>query len=298
MPSTATYTWETRSRVFQAGEFGEDSTVQEVRQIWRNDGAAFNVDTDMTTAESEGAVSRRGDLGYLSGTGLTWQQFVRFRGYTVRQLPNASGAELTLTWSTRYVLTLHGGSPPTLFYTPRSGLNFASLSRSILIYRTGWSVAPPAALDVSATDIGGTAISGGNDGQAYLVAQNRFRLTFEQDSTVTTMQAAAASFQSYQNKKNSATFLGMPANTVICEGVHLNPVKYEFYEVSFDFLFDEFYHHEQVPTMDPDGRIKRNNTGPTEVKWKRLPRTGVDFNLIYGGSTPLKNITERGYALP
>jgi hypothetical protein len=297
MPSTATYTYETRSRTFQAGDFGDDSTITEVRHIYRNDGAIFQIDTDTKQAEDEGCLQVRGDLAYAPSASLTWQQTCRFRGYTARQLPNASGGEFTLSWSTRYVYTYHGSSPVVTYVALPCGVQFASLKRSLLIYRTG-SSAPPAALDASTTDIGGTSVSGGNDGQAFEVSQNRIRLFFEQDATITTMQAAAASFQSYQNRKNSATFLGMPANTVVCEGVHLSQVKYEFYQVAFDFLFDEFYHHEQVPTMDTDGRIKRDNTGPTEVKWKRLPRSSVDFNLIYGGSTQLKDIAERGYPLP
>jgi hypothetical protein len=80
--------------------------------------------------------------------------------------------------------------------------------------------------------------------------------------------------------------------------VTFNPVKYEFYEVTFDFLFCPFFHHEQVPDLAPDGRADRVSTGPKTVKWKRLPRGETDFNNIYGGSTELKAIVERGYPIP
>lgn len=298
MPSTTTYNYEIKSVSAQAGEYGEESSVSQVRHIWRKDGAYFQIDYDSKTAEDEGALPRRGDVGYASGTGLTWQQFVRFRGYSVRALPNGAGAEYTLTWTTRYCLTLHGGGgSPASYYALKSGISFSSLTRSMKIYRVNWTVNPPAASDASA-DIGGTNLQGGQDAMAFLISQNRFRVTFEQDATVTTMQAAAAQLSSYQNYTNSATFMGMAARTVLCEGVHVNPVKDEFYEVAFDFLYDGFYHHEQVPTLDTDGRAKRSASGLSEVKWKRLPYGTTDFNNIFAGNTYLTNLTSRGYALP
>jgi hypothetical protein len=298
MPSTTTFNYEMKSHEAQAGEYGEESRITQVRHIWRKDLAAYQIDTDSLTAENEGALPRRGDLGYASGTGITWQQFVRFRGYTVRMLPNGTGAEYTLTWTTRYALTLHGASPPTLYYALKGGVSFASQNRSIRLYRTGWTTNPPAALDTTAADIGGTNLQGGQDAPAVMVSQNRFRVTLEQDSTVVTMQAAAVQVSSYQNYTNSASFMGFTARSVLCEGVHVNPVKDEFYEVSFDFLYDPFFHHEQVPLLDTDGRPLRNNNGVSDVRWKRYPYQTVDFNLIYGGSTPLKDLTERGYGLP
>lgn len=297
MPSTTTYNWENKSHEAQAGEYGEESTITIVRHIWRKDLVSYQIDKDSTTAESEGALPRRGDPAYTVGTGVTWQQFSRFRGYTVRMLPNGAGAEYTLRWTTRYVLTLHGAGP-TLYYALKSGVAFASQNRSIKLYRTGWTTNPPAALDTTAADIGGTNLQGGQDAPAFMVSQNRFRVTFEQDATVTTMQSAAAQLSTYQNHTNSLAFMGAAARTVLCEGVHVNPVKDEFYEVAFDFLYDPFFHHEQVPLLDTDGRPLRNNNGVSDVRWKRYPYPTTDFNNIYGGSTILKDLTERGYALP
>lgn len=297
MPTTATFTYEVKDVQLAAGEYGEESSATRVIHVWRNNGAFYNIDTDSTTAENEAVIPRRGDLLYTSGTGLTWQQFLRFRGYTVRSLGAGAGAEYTLRYTTRYCLTLHGAGP-TLYYALKSGVVFASQNRSIKLYRTGWTTSPPAALDATAADIGGTNVQGGQDAPAFQVSQNRFRVSFEQDSTVTTMQAAAAQLSTYQNYTNSASFMGMAARTVLCEGVHVTPVKDEFYEVAFDFLYDAFFHHEQVPLLDTDGRPLRNNNGVSDVRWKRYPYPTTDFNNIYAGSTILKNLTERGYALP
>jgi hypothetical protein len=292
MPSTTTFTYGTVGFSAQAGEYREESTITERRHLERNDGTAFDILKDTVLAEVEGALPRRGDPALGSGTGVTWQQFARFRGYTVEQLPNASGAMFTLTWSTMYVL-----SEPSTYYTIGESVEFQSINRSMRIYRTGWSTNPPAASDASA-DIGGTATQGLGDSNVWPVNQCRIRMRFIQDATAVQIVTSAANLSNYNNTRNSATFLGCAARSLICEGVTFNPVKHEFYEVTFDFLFCPFFHHEQVPDLAPDGRPDRVSTGPKTVKWKRLPRTETDFNDIYGGSTALKAIVERGYPIP
>jgi hypothetical protein len=292
MPSTTTFTYGTVGFSAQAGEYREESTITERRHLVRNDATAFDILKDTVLAEVEGALPRRGDPALSSGTGVTWQQFARFRGYTVEQLPNAAGAMFTLTWSTMYVL-----SEPSTYYTIGESVEFQSINRSMRIYRTGWSTNPPAASDASA-DIGGTATQGLGDSNVWPVNQCRIRMRFIQDATAVQIVTSAANLSSYNNTRNSAIFLGCAARSLICEGVTFNPIKHEFYEVTFDFLFDPFFHHEQVPDLAPDGRPDRVSTGPKTVKWKRLPRTETDFNNIYGGSTALKAIVERGYPIP
>ena len=294
MPTTTSYEYSTVSFSAQAGDYREESTITERRHILRRDGTAFKIDTDTVNAEIEGALPRRGDPAYSIGTGLTWQQFCRFRGYTVETLPNAGGAMFTLTWSTMYVLC---ENPTPVFYNAGTQIEFQSVTRSMRIYRTGWTTNPPAASDASA-DIGGTATQGVGDSAVWPVNQCRVRMRFVLDSTATTMLTSAGSLSSYKNTRSNAVFLGMAARSLICEGVTFNPVKYEFYEVTFDFLFDPFFHHEQVVDLAPDGRPDRVATGPKTVKWKRLPRTETDFNNIYGGSAAIKAITERGYPIP
>jgi hypothetical protein len=292
MPSTTTFTYGTVAFSAQAGEYREESTITERRHIVRNDGAAFDILKDTVLAEVEGALPRRGDPALGSSTGVTWQYLARFRGYTVEQLPNAAGAMYTLTWSTMYVL-----SEPSTYYTPGESVEFQSINRSMRIYRTGWATNPPAASDASA-DIGGTATQGLGDSNVWPVNQCRIRMRFIQDATAVQLVTSAANLSNYNNTRNSATFLGCAARSLICEGVTFNPVKHEFYEVTFDFLFCPFFHHEQVPDLAPDGRPDRVSTGPKTVKWKRLPRTETDFNNIYGGSAALKAIVERGYPIP
>lgn len=296
MPSTTTFDYETISYSTSYNEYGQESSITERRRVIRKTGGGFNGWVDVNTAQNEGALPRRGDKAFSSGSGITWEQFCRCRGFDWEYLPNAAGAVFTIRYSTRYAMTLHG-SGPTVLYTPAVRTEFQTVTRSMRIYRTGWTTNPPAASDASA-DIGGTAVQGVGDSMAWPVNQTRLRLRFEQDATATTPLTAAQTLGTYNNTRNSATFYNCVAGTLVCEGVTVNPTSDEFYEVVFDFLYDPFFHHEQVPDLAPDGRPDRVATGPKTVKWKRIPRTSTDFNNIYGGSAELKSLAERGYAYP
>ena len=64
----------------------------------------------------------------------------------------------------------------------------------------------------------------------------------------------------------------------------------------FDFLIDPYRHFSQVATLDADGRVKMTSAGAiSEVKWQRLPRTGVDFNNIFASDTLLQTKTLNGW---
>lgn len=296
MPSTATFDYETISFSTSYNEYGQESSITERRRLTRKDGSPFNGWVDVNNAQNEGALPTRGDPAFAIGTGITWEQFCRCRGFDWEYLPNAAGAMFTIRYSTRYAMTLHGAGP-TVLYTPAVRTEFQTVTRSLRIYRTGWTTNPPAASDASA-DIGGTAVQGVGDSMAWPVNQTRLRLRFEQDATATTILNAATTLNNYNNTRNSLTFFNCAAGTLVCEGVTINPIADEYYEVTFDFLFDPLFHHEQVPDLAADGRPDRVATGPKTVKWKRIPRTSVDFNNIYGGSAELKSLAERGYAYP
>lgn len=294
MPSSASFTWEVKSMRAQSGDIGDISSVTEVRHIKRLNGAAVDPYLDPYVMENEGAIARRGDLAYpTASASATWQNYLRYRGYSIESLPGSAGALMTHTWDTYYCMVVRPG--PLAYYHLPCNIEEASATRTTKLFRTGWTTNPPSASDASA-DIGGSAVMGGGDGMAWPVNQTRIRVRFMQDATAKSMIAQLTTLQNYNNYTNSATFLNCPARTLICEGVSGNWVKNEFYEIVFDFLYDEWYHHEQVPDIAADGRPARTTAGNLSVvKWKRLPRSSVDFNGIYNGDTNLKAIIEAGY---
>lgn len=199
--------------------------------------------------------------------------------------------------------TLYTVKPSTLQQTPPTGpythlpasVEFTSQLRAMKVWRRTWATNPPTASDQTA-DIGGFAAANGRDGMVVEVPQVRFRMRFVQDATVTDMDDTATQMLNYVNKINSATFYNFTTGSVICEGVSCVKVANEFYEVIFDFLYDSYNHHEQVPDYDPLGQVDINNLGnASTVKWTRVNRTSTDFNNIYNGDTTLKAIVEKGW---
>lgn len=123
----------------------------------------------------------------------------------------------------------------------------------------------------------------------------RIRLRLVQNADLAGISTTAGVVALYVNRISNAVFLGFPAYSVICEGASLSTLEGEFYEVVFDFLYDTFYHHEQVVQMAADGRPDMSAGNYTRIDWKRFPRSAVNFNDIFGTNTRQKAIAEKGF---
>ena len=250
--------------------------------------APVAIPDDVALLGSEGVIPAEGDL--WPGTG-TWHPLCRFRNCSYETLPGGV-VQITLNWSTRYIVDPVNGNADQMPIV----MEYGTRVRSQTIFRSGWSVSPPASLNASTTDIGGTSLKSSDEGSTIDVAQCNVRLRAVQDATVTTTSAAASTLSNYVGKINSATFCGFAAYSLICTGLSINKLEGEFYEVVFEFLFDQWYHHEQTATIAADGRPLRTAAGElSEVKWKRLARTSTDFNNIFGGDARLKLRAENGW---
>lgn len=241
---------------------------------------------DITLMQNELVIPVEGDL--WPGLG-TWHPMCRFRSYALQTLPGGA-VEVTLTWSTRYIQDPVAGTADAL---PIS-MEYAGRVRSTTIYRSGWTVNPPAGSNTSA-DIGGASLKASDEGSTIDVGQVNARLRAVQDATVVAMTTAAATLQNYVGRTNSQTFCGFPANTLICTAVSVNKLEGEFYEVIMEFVFDAWYHHEQTATIAADGRPIRTTAGElAEVKWKRLARSSTDYNNLFATARD-KTRAEKGW---
>jgi hypothetical protein len=294
----------------QSDLYGGISTITQVFKITKNNLSYTNfIGNDYRLLVTEGMAPNVGSLittYFTSGTGAgsalsgdTWQYFCRCRSVDFEQLESYA-IKMTVVWSTMYSM-----DPATLVSAPNgalpSNIEFNSGLRQMEMFRrTGYS-APPSTADISTADIGGTYV--GTNGNSFIidVPQVRMRMRFTQDASVASMGSAQSILTNYVGLINSAVFVGMPVGTCICESVSMVRLDAEFYEVVFDFLFDKFYFHSQVPEMGVDNLPKMNGTGTdyNRVDWMRQARSSVDFNLIYGAAGPdatlLKAVTERGY---
>lgn len=287
---TATYTRHRVSEQVQYSELGSKTTLVVNYRLFRNDANTLDFPTELPTILSESALPKIGQL--LGGAHLL--QFMRCRGYQVGATASegkGAGVTISVTFDTMYAQNRDDVSR----YDLASSWEYNAVTRMVPIYRRSWTGGPPAGLDESAADIGGSALLGGEASRAQIVTQVRARLRFVQDATAVSMVNGAVQLASYAGTSNSALFSGFPARTLVCEGVNVGKLDNEYYQVIFDFLYDPWFHHEQYPTLDADGKVKLTSGAPTEVKWKRQTRTTVDFNLIWAGDTTLQNMTNKGY---
>jgi hypothetical protein len=224
--------------------------------------------------------------------GYSWEQFCNCRSYTLSQV-SGKLIKVSMHFSTLYFVD--PTSSGTIRYQLPAMSEYTARQRTSKIYRNGWSVSPPTGADISA-DIGGTNMVGGSTAVDTMVPQISIRVRATQDSSVTSM-LQATTLANYMGKLNSAIFMGAPIGTVLCEGVSVSKTGAgtEYYEVIFEFLYDFWAHHEQVPTCEPSGRPLLGSTGPSTVYWKRVARDSANFNAIYSGDAVLTNLIEKGY---
>lgn len=291
--TTTTFVFHVLSGSTRLGQLGDEHEINQTILIEKLDGSNFNIVTDVEKAIDESVIPAVNQLYGSSppATGTSWQQFARFRGYQLRTLDNGK-ATCDLRWTTYY--TPNPTSTTTLSYELPSSTEYQTVVRSTQIYRTSWTTNPPQSLDTS-VDVGGTPISGNMSGQPMQVPQTRVRMRFMQDASAVAMDTAATTLANYVDKMNSHAFLGCAIRTLVCEGVNVVKLAGEYYELVFDFLYDPWYHHEQVATVAADGRPNRSGSDLAEVKWKRLPRSTTDFNNLYGSDANLQTITENGW---
>lgn len=293
--STTTYTYNDLDISSRTSPIGGESDIAHTRIFWRNDGAPIFAIDDTKLAVKEGVIPVP-DQYYIapgSVTTQTWEQFARFRSYNLEQVDKYR-LRVQLRWSTLWCNDPTSGLTPE--YALASSMEYSAQTRSMRLYRTGWTVAPS---NVNTTlDIGGTSLAGQDGAISVQVPQVRIRMRFTQDAGDASMLNAATSLSSYVDKLNLNTFAGCNAGTLLCEGVNIGSAGNEFYEVVFDMLYDGFYHLTQVPTVEADGKAARAAGGELlEVKWKRVARSTTEFNNIYSADAKLKTRTETGWWL-
>lgn len=284
------------------GTMGDPSTIVErwfvSRKRATSDFAAANIpyDVDAVRAETGGTtlIPRIG-TGYPTGTPDTWQTTCALR--SVQVVPAQKGFVVTLTYSTRYHYTTFARGLGPSVEALASATNLAAgcylqakvlptiKTRSVIAFRTNPSMTSPSAtLDASTSDIGGTALGSGR-GQQVDIRQVglKLRLIIDNEVTGQDVDAVTGIIQQYAGKRNSTQFLGYGPGQLVCEGGSLNHLEHEYYELIMDYLWDEWYHHEQVPETGQDGRplVAGTPAVPSDVRFRRLARASVNFNDLW-----------------
>ncbi len=153
-------------------------------------------------------------------------------------------------------------------------------TRQSVVWKSGGT--DPSATSDSVTITTGSFVGQGVTPQKVEVAQMSIRLQIVIDAESQANTATAAAILGYLGKRNSDTFLGYAAGKLVCTGAALTQLEHEFYMVSFEYEYDEYFEHNQICETNPDGKIKTTNTGqPNTVYWKRPTRSSVAFNDVW-----------------
>jgi hypothetical protein len=105
-------------------------------------------------------------------------------------------------------------------------------------------------------DIAGDKVDTNGKPKVYDVPQQLVTIETQYDRTLTAASPAAeplwGTYTSYVGNRNSVAFLGFPIGTLVYQGFQTAPED-NYYRMSHTFLYDAWYHLEQIPAPNPTG---------------------------------------------
>ena len=275
MPTYTKTMTDVQVRSVELGGTNEVTTTVAVRRL---DDAFINIDTEISAIQNENHIPELDEVYATPAAGMLWERYAVCRSISYRLIGGGRAVVFTCVYSTQFA---EDPSVRGTFILP-SRTDYVARVRSTNIYRTGWTTAPS---NTNASgDIGGTAVSNGTAAKSEQVPQLQIRVSLTSDAFTNPMTQVATLSSTFMDKISSATFAGFPAGTLICEGfsVQKNGNGLNFYDVVYEFLYDQWYHLEQVCDTDEKGYPLLNNSkAPSVVKWKRVARSTVDFNDLF-----------------
>jgi hypothetical protein len=140
-------------------------------------------------------------------------------------------------------------------------------------------------------DIAGTKVDLNGNPPAYEVPQMTITIEVLWDRTAgspVNAEPPTSTWSTYVGKRNDAAFLGCAIGSLVYRGFSVSP-HHEWYRIQHTFLWDEWFHLEQVPGPIPTG-APACTTGVTvaglvvlqadKVVWFQKYQTLANYNNI------------------
>ena len=109
---------------------------------------------------------------------------------------------------------------------------------------------------LASPDIGGDKVDTNGKPKVYDVPQQLVTIETQYDRTLPAGTPDAepnwATYTSFVGRRNSAIYLGFPIGTLLYQGFQTAPED-NYYRMSHSFLYDAWYHLEQIPAPNPTG---------------------------------------------
>ena len=133
----------------------------------------------------------------------------------------------------------------------------ATVVRSTAMYRKDPTFPSNGTVAFSAgADIAGLKVDTNGKPKVYDVPQQLVTIETQYDRTLPQGSPAAeplwSVYTSYVGNRNSAVFLGFPIGTLLYQGFQTAPED-NYYRMSHTFLYDAWYHLDQIPAPNPTG---------------------------------------------
>jgi hypothetical protein len=133
----------------------------------------------------------------------------------------------------------------------------ATVVRSTAMYRQGATFPTNGSVAFAAAiDIAGDKVDTNGKPKVYDVPQQLVTIETQYDRTLPQASPVAeplwSTYTSYVGNRNSAIFLGFPIGTLLYQGFQTAPED-NYYRMSHTFLYDAWYHLEQIPAPNPTG---------------------------------------------
>ena len=161
-----------------------------------------------------------------------------------------------------------------------TGLSVESNFTVVDIYKdtfslTGVNINNP----VRATDIGGNIVAK-EGGDPISLALPTCSITITEDIVADTVDLSGALGKS--GKRNLNPWLGLDAGSVVFKGVSMNRTGAGRYTLTYNFVWDNWYHMRQVPNIDPTSKeivYVHTPTPAMEAYWRQPFKETIDFGF-------------------
>jgi hypothetical protein len=214
----------------------------------------------MAEIPNEARPQYRLDSTYI-GTSTPYNAWLKY--FICRTCSVEPMVERPFTWLIRSTYTNYNYP-----YTNSYGVTYLKQTRTVSTRRTGMyrqgatfptngSVTWPTGV----VDIGGTKVDTNGNPRTALVPQQAIQIELLRDRTPASSVAAYTAddpnwgsiLTDYISKRNSAVFLGWEIGSVLCTGITAT-LDSEMWRIQASFLFDRWYHLEQVPIPNLTGQ--------------------------------------------
>ena len=159
-------------------------------------------------------------------------------------------------------IVTHRASTRNAYATDNSNGTYCTCTRATVVRSTAMYRKNPTyptngtVAFASGADIAGDKVDTNGKPKVYDVPQQLVTIETQYDRTLPSGSPSAeplwTTYTSYVGKRNDAIFLGFPIGTLLYQGFQTTPED-NYYRMSHTFLYDAWYHLEQIPMPNPTG---------------------------------------------